>query len=494
MTGPFSADDPVGLMSEDMLTAASQQFTARDSDAVNAADFVTMFRDDILWTPEQGWMIHDGLRWVADIKQIRTSLMTRMCQSMLLRSTMTQNDDERSTLRARVRRLESTNGLSSAFKYAEHLVARSIVDMDKDPYSLNCPSGTFDLRTGALRKHDPTDYITRFCPTHLDLDATDEIWDKVVHEAFGGDEAKMRFFQRFIGYSLTGDYSMKSFMALYGPSNAGKSTLVEPLHIVLGDVDEGGYVTTWDADVIQADAKVNRSEKMDKARSARLILVGELEKGKHLADGFVKRFTGGNAIDARALYKGSYTFRPGAKLLLDTNYVPRSADPAVHTRLKLLPATHVPKVKDPEIKRHLEEDVGAHRAILAWAVKGCVEWWQERSLGATPWLAEAMSKFVKSSDALVNFREECFVETDIMGECVHVTVAWAMYTAWAVSEGGKPMQKRSFMDAMEERGHMKHRLPMGGAMILTGLKPRPFDELDEIVRAAVLSGKWTQSN
>jgi putative DNA primase/helicase len=494
VTGPFSVDDPVGLMSADMLTATTTTFTARDSDAVNAADFVTMFGDDVLWTPEQGWMIFDGLRWVADIKQLRTSLMTRMCQSMLLRSTVAQNDDERNTLRARVRRLESTNGLSSAFKYAEHLVARSIVDMDKDPYALNCPSGTIDLRTGEKHPHNPKDFITRFCPTPLDMNAVDEVWNKVLYEAFGGDEAKMRFFQRFIGYSLTGDYSMKSFMALYGPSNAGKSTLVEPLHIVLGDVDEGGYVTTWDADVIQADAKVNRSEKMDKARSARLILVGELEKGKHLADGFVKRFTGGNAIDARALYKGSYTFRPGAKLLLDTNYVPRSADPAVHTRLKLLPATHVPKIKDPEIKRHLEEDSAAHAAILAWAVRGCVEWWQARSLGETPWLAEAMSKFVKSSDALVNFREDCFVETDVMAECVHVSVAWAMYTAWVLGEGGKPMQKRSFMDAMEERGHMKHRLPMGGATILTGLRSRPIDDLDTNIRAAVLSGTWTYKN
>jgi putative DNA primase/helicase len=493
VTGPFSVDDPVGVVPDSVVSGSEHVFTVRDSDAVNAADFVAMFRDDVLWTPEAGWMVYDGLRWVEDRKQLRSALMTRMCQSMLFRSTVTTNDDERSTLRARVRRLESTNGLSSALKYAEHLVAKSVTEMDLNPYLLNCPNGTFDLRNGERHAHTPKDYITRLCPTYLEPGAVDEIWSRVVHEAFAGDEAKIRFFQRYIGYSLTGDYSMKAFMALHGPSNAGKSTLVEPLHIVLGDLDEGGYVTTWDADVVQADAKINRSEKLNKSKSARLILVGELEKGKHLADGFVKRFTGGNAVDAKALYKGSYTYRPGAKLILDTNYVPRSADPAVHTRLKLLPATHVPKVKDPEIKRHLEESKLAHAAILAWAVAGCMAWWTEKSLGDTPWMEESMAKFVKSSDPLVNFRDDCFVETELMGECVPVATAYPMYTAWCFDEGAKPMQKRSFMDAMEERGHTKYRLPMGGATILTGLKVKSMSELPETVAAAVLSGKIVAS-
>lgn len=489
MTTPFDDID----VSVSLVEAASQTFTARDSDAANAHDFVVMFPSDVLWTPEQGWMVYDGLRWVEDKKQLRNALMTRMCQSMLLRSSITTNDDERTTLRARVRRLESTNGLSSALKYAEHLVAKSIIEMDLNPYYLNCPNGTFDLRTGDRHAHTPQDYITRLCPTYFKPDARDEIWEKVVYEAFGGDEDKMRFFRRYIGYSLTGDYSMKSFLALHGPSNAGKSTLVEPLHIVLGDLDEGGYVTTWDADVIQADAKINRSEKLNKSKSARLILVGELEKGKHLADGFVKRFTGGNAVDAKALYKGSYTYRPGAKLLLDTNYVPRSADPAVHTRLKLLPATHVPRVKDPEIKRHLEESKLAHAAILAWAIAGCMAWWAEKSLGETPWLAESMAKFVKSSDPLVNFRDDCFIETEIMGECVPVASVYPMYTAWCYEEGSKPMQRRSFMDAMEERGHTKYRLPMGGVTILTGLQAKSLSELPDIVAAAALSTKIVAS-
>lgn len=473
---------------------SAHTFTVRDSDATNATDFVSMYRDEVLWTPEQGWMIYDGIRWVNDLKQLRNALMIKMCQDMLLRSIATQDDNERTVLRARVRRLESSGGMTGAFKYAEHMVARSITEMDRNPYYLNTPNGTFDLRTGEKHKHDPKDLITRLCPTYLEADAQDPVWDKVVREAFAGDVAKMTFFQRYIGYSLTGDYSMKAFMALHGPSNAGKSTLVEPLHIVLGDVDEGGYVTTWDADVVQADASVNRNEKMDKARSARLILVGELEKGKHLADGFVKRFTGGNAVDARALYKGSYTFRPGAKLILDTNYVPKSADPAVHTRLKLLPATHVPVVKDPEIKRHLEENKLAHAAILAWAMRGCIDWWSTKSLGETPWMPEAMSKFVRGSDILINFREDCFTETENMHECVTITVAYSMYTAWCLEEGSKPMQRRSFMDAMEERGHGKHRIAGGGATVLAGLRIRSYDELGEFVAAAAMAGKIAKSN
>ena len=40
-------------------------------------------------------------------------------------------------------------------------VAISPDELDADPFLLNCPNGTLDLRTGELRGHDPADLLTK---------------------------------------------------------------------------------------------------------------------------------------------------------------------------------------------------------------------------------------------------------------------------------------------------------------------------------------------
>lgn len=490
MTSPFTPNGPfadVNAISTENLDAILSETggETRDTDRVNALTFTERYGDRVIWTPENGWYVYDETRWRPDTEQYRHELIGQMASHLLQLSLY--DEDNRQILRARVRRLESHGGLLGALRYAEHMNAKSLVDMDTDPYLLNCKNGTLDLRTGKMVPRDSAHFITRYCPTVYDADAVDGVWEKVRHEGLGNNKAQMDFFQRYMGYSLTGDYTMKKFLAMHGPSDAGKSTIVEPFHILLGDVDEGGYVSSWDADVLQADSTINRGEKLNKIRAARLVLVGELEKGKRLADGFVKKFTGGNAMDAKALYKGSYTYRPRAKLILDTNYVPKSADPAVHNRLILMPMTHVPPIKDSRIKAHLEESENAHRALLAWAVRGAMRWWDTKSLGETPWMEAAMSKYVRSSDVLINFVDDCFDHEENAHDCVPATFVHPMYVAWCFEEGSKPMQRRTFMDAMEERGHTKFRIAGGGATVMTGIKLKNVNQYSEHVKAAVLS-------
>jgi putative DNA primase/helicase len=466
----------------------------RATDWANANEIAQRHHNQLLWTPENGWYYYDKTRWAPDANKYRERLVAELVRDMWLRA-IDQPDDIKNTTRARAKMLESNKGLNAALKLAEAMMAKSVTELDVHPYLVNCPNGTFDARTHERFDHDPAHYITRIMPTPFDHDAKDEVWDRVLKEAFEGDCDKMNCLQRFIGYSLTSDWTMKTFLAMYGPTNAGKSTIIEPISGTMGDVDEGGYATTWDAEVIQADSNINKGEKLNKARAARFIVVGELEKGKKMADGFVKRFVGGTSVDAKALYKGSYSYKPQGKLLLDTNYVPRSADPAVHGRLLLLPVLHVPPVKDGEIKRHLDESLDAHKAILAWAMEGCRQWWLEKSFGPTPWLDAAKAKYIRSSDPLVNLHDDCFDDTSDEAEAVPAVLGWQVYQAWCTANGSKPMTKGSFADAMEERGYTKTKMKSrGGAWFFMGVKLKPMDEFPEDVRFAVFGSSLSGQN
>jgi putative DNA primase/helicase len=429
----------------------------RSTDRANGIEIAAFLDGQAIWVPEAGWHIYDGRRWAPDTEKVCTLLVGEYTDRLRQRATSGRvGAQEAEALMQRATRVEAAAGYAGALKFAEPLLAKTITKLDADPWVLNCPNGTLNLRTGELRNHASTDLITRVCPTPFDPEARDQTWERVLNEALEGDVAKLRVLARFAGYSLTGRTTEKKMLVISGTTNTGKSTVTEPIYRMLGNIAEGGYATTWDADVVQADSNVNRSEKLNKVRGARMVLVGELSKGSRMADNFVKQFTGGDTMDARALYHDSYSYRPSGKLWMATNYVPQSPDKALQERLLLLPFMHEPKVKDPKVKAHLDDDQGAHRAILAWAVRACVAWLNEQTLGETPWLASEKRRYALSSDPILDFLETC-VRTDVIDESSPCGEIWTHYQIWAVDNVPRPLKKRAFEAALEEHGLKKMR-------------------------------------
>lgn len=425
----------------------------RATDRANAQELAERFADQLIWTPEWGWFVWVGTHWAADTARVREIYAGTFADALGARADISENDEERRTFTARFLRLESRAGMAAMLTLAEPMLATRVSELDNDHFKLNCPNGTLNLRTGELRRHDPLDRITKVCPTNYDPDARDAVWDKVLHEALEGDDARLRYVARFAGYTLTGDTSEKKFIVCNGPTNTGKSTVTEALYYTLGSVEDGGYATTWDAEVVQAGAQVNRAEKLNKVRGARMVLIGELERGSRMADNFVKQFTGGDTMDARALYEGSYSYRPQAKLWLATNYVPGSNDPAVQGRLVLLPFEHVPERLDLAVKRHLDEDPQAHSAILAWAVNACRGWVTAGSLGDMPWHVERMASYALSSDTTLQFIETHLKRTDDPALFAPTKQVWAAYNlVWAPQNVHRPLKHRTFDEALQRCG------------------------------------------
>ena len=73
------------------------------------------------------------------------------------------DDKQRRAALNLARRGESAAGVAGALTLAgtEAGIVVTPDDLDADPFLLNCPNGTLDLRTGELRAHDPADLITK---------------------------------------------------------------------------------------------------------------------------------------------------------------------------------------------------------------------------------------------------------------------------------------------------------------------------------------------
>lgn len=436
-----------------------QSTDARNSDRYNGIEFAQLYGDYVIYTAEAGWFCWDGKRWSSDDLLLHEKLMGQMTH-VLRRRYVNATATEQELIHARIKRLESASGHNSALRFAEIELVRKITELDQNPWLVNFQNCTFNLQTFETRVHDPSDYLTGMCTVEYDPEAVDPVWEAFLEVALPDPEMRLTF-QAFMGSCLTGVCKDKAILIPMGPTDTGKSTAVEPCSSVLGQVESGGYAASWPSEVVERGRQINVEEKKHQVRRARLVIVAELTKGSRFNDGFVKQFTGGDVVSARGLYKGSYSYRPQAKLVMHTNFVPRSADKATQNRLKLLPFRNQFVNKDEGIKQYLESHPDAQRAVATWMVLGAMLW-QQQGLGKMPWLNPYLNQYNLDSNPVAAFREESLTDgVSDPNQWATVDSVWTAYRAYEAENAVRPRGRRSFNSAMEELGLERTRVGHG---------------------------------
>jgi putative DNA primase/helicase len=107
----------------------------------------------------------------------------------------------------------------------------------------------------------------------------------------------------------------------------------------------------------------------------RLVVDMESAEGARLNEQFVKQMTGGDKITSTRMREDFWDFWPTHKVLLCTNHKPKIKETkdAIWRRLRLIPFTvRIPdEEQDKELPRKLRVE---SPGILAWCVRGCLEW------------------------------------------------------------------------------------------------------------------------
>jgi len=239
--------------------------------------------------------------------------------------------------------------------YAEHY--------DADPWLLNCANGTLDLRTGALRPHDPADRLTKVAGAAYDPAASCPGFDAFLLRV--QPDAGMRtFIQRAIGYTLTGNTREQCLFFAYGLGSNGKSTLLTVLQTILGEYGIGAKPETFM--VKKDDGGANND--VAALMGARGVIAGELEDGKRFAESALKAMTGTDMLTARFLHKEFFDFKPAFKLWLQGNHKPtiRGTDEGIWRRVRLVPFTQT--ITDDEKDRTIDDRL---LAVLAAFLEDC---------------------------------------------------------------------------------------------------------------------------
>jgi putative DNA primase/helicase len=442
------------------------------TDYGNAQRLVSRHGRDLRYAHPWGeWLIWDGRRWLRDATGEVMRRAKDTVRATYGEAAGSADSETRKRLADHARKSEAEPRLRHMVELAksEPEVAVTPDQLDADPWLLNCLSGTIELKTGQLREHRPEDLITKLAPAEFDPNATDADWDRVVSEACGGSAELEGFLARALGYSITGDTSEEKFFFVHGPSATGKSTVMEVIKAALGD-----YAVTTDFETfLKRDQAGGPRNDLARLAGARFVSSLEVDHGKRLAEGLVKQMTGGDTVSARFLHREFFEFRPQMKLWLAANHAPRvrSDDDAMWRRIVRIPFEHVipEEQRDPRLKARLRSSNEARQAILAWLVKGCLAWQEER-LSTPPVVRLATAAYREEMDPLRDFiADRCVLGPDAVARS---STLWSEYQAWAKDSGERwALNRKQFGEALRARGFKDRKLRGDRAWHGVGLAP-----------------------
>jgi putative DNA primase/helicase len=172
--------------------------------------------------------------------------------------------------------------------------------------------------------------------------------------------------------------------------------------------------------------------------------------------------TGGERVRARRMREDFWEFDPTHKLFLVTNHKPtiRGADKGIWRRVKLVPFTvTIPGAKkDPALPEKLKAELPG---ILAWAVRGCLEW-QRGGLAHPPEVESATAEYRAEMDTVGAFLSECCATGP--DECrVRKADLYAAFASWSAKSGDAGIGRNDFNRRLAEMGYTAKRSASNGA-------------------------------
>ena len=391
------------------------------------------------------------------------------------------HEDRKASLRKWATQCEKPEHVNAMIKTASSYpdVVCSIDSFDTDIHMFNLINGTYDLKHNLFCEHDRENMITRQASYIYDKDATCKNFLQFLDRIFKSQPEKdniIRYIQKAIGYSLTGEVSQQCIFLLYGSGSNGKSTLLETMRMLLGD-----YGTT----IASASLTTQKNEgvRNDIARlpKIRFVVASENAKGTVIDEELIKKLTGGDEITARFLFQEEFTFYPQLKLWWAFNHPPgvRDLTHSLMRRLKLIPFTEtISDAEKVDQKVLLEMFRQELPGIFNWAIEGLKLFYKE-GLSDPITVKEAVKSFRDEQDVLFEWlHDSCYIpsrdgltdmalKADVRSQS---KILYNSYLKWAEEHKEKPMSPKKLGMELLERGFKRQHTKDGAVYI--GIAPK----------------------
>lgn len=397
------------------------------------------------------WLIWSEHRWKPDTDGEIVRLAIDAIRERMKLAITIQDPDLRKKAITWALQSESKYRVNAAVEIASkmHPIADNGQAWDQDPYLLGCANGVIDLTNGDFRPGAPSDRITQSTNIPYDPDAEAPRWIRFLHEIFNADDELIKFIQRAVGYSLTGETREQCMFFCWGSGANGKSTFLDVLRWIMGDYAANTPFSTFD---LSRQSSIPND--IAALYRARMVTASETNESRRMNEGRVKAMTGDAALTARFMHREFFTFRPLFKIWLAMNHKPiiTGTDDGIWRRIRLIPFTV--SFKDRADKTLSDKLKAELPGILTWAVQGCLSW-QALGLGMPEAVMSATTAYRTESDVLNQFLDEALV----VNTSAKVTAGelYKHYVQWCKDTGHEPYNSTNFGRRLTERGFEKVR-------------------------------------
>jgi putative DNA primase/helicase len=416
----------------------------------NGIRFAAICADRVKYDPARGWLIYDRASGVYRLDDLRAEALakTEVPRALLEAALEERDESKRKALLKWHMSSESRQAVAATLEMArsEPGMAARADDFDADPDLVCAVDCIIDTRTGARLPHDPRALMTRRLGTTYDPGAACPLWMRHLETVTGGSQSLARFIQQYVGMSLTGHTWEQCLAIFYGAGANGKSVTTETIRVACGT-----YATNADPKTFMAKRGDTSSNGLARLAGARLVTAAETGASHQLDEALVKQVTGSEPVTTRFLFREFFEFTPQFKLILSTNHKPTIAgnDLGIWRRIRLVPFDVT--IPDADQDHGLAEKLRAELpGILAWMVKGCIEWRRAGRLVVPDEVRAATADYKLVMDPVATFLSDCTVPD--AAATVGANDLYIAYRQWAERSGDKPIPQRHFPDALAEHG------------------------------------------
>ena len=311
-----------------------------------------------------------------------------------------------------------------------------------------------NLQTKEQRQRMITDYCTTFCP--VNQSPISKMFRDTMGEIMCEKQDHIEYFQKILGYCLTGSKEAQSYFVWWGKGGNGKSLIIGLLEKVLTKV-LGGPVDK--RIVANMNSKASFGPEMMSLKGKRFGSFEETNTADTLNEGLLKSISGSNKIAARGLYKDQVEFELFIKLIIATNFKPSfdGCDVGTTRRIKLLPfnARFCTDPKGPnqykidpelEIKLHKREYLNQ---FFSWCLEGAAMWYNDKLFNNIPKdIRDSQDQYIREQNSFLTWCNES-LEAKVDGKLLR-SAAWMSYSKYLEDTGLKGLSKKDFFAKMSD--------------------------------------------
>ncbi|WP_020602241.1 DNA primase family protein [Spirosoma spitsbergense] len=311
---------------------------------------------------------------------------------------------------------------------------------------INLLNGTLEINNGKVRKrgHEANDFQTYLLSFDYDPQADCPRFKQFLQEVLP-DEDLQKVLAEFIGWVFmpTTLLKLEKCLILHGTGANGKSVFFDIIFALLGSNN------------ITCISLRNLCDSVGqyRARLSGKLLNYSTELSAGLETDLFKQLASGEPIEARQLYKEPYTVSNYARLMFNTNELPKQVEQSEGYYRRFIIIPFLVTIPEDEQDKQLAQNIIAQElpGILNWVLEGAQRLLAQKRFTVSESVNLQTEQFRRDSDSTALFLQE---EGYTQDPHEHLTVKelYIHYEQYCHECRNKPVSRNNFFKRLEAQG------------------------------------------